>query len=1253
MRVKFILLILLNSFFIPFSFCTDTSFWKQYKVDDKTYCLFHFDKDDFSDYEGKIKSVERIGEVFFEKEGKFGPCLKLNGKGAIKYEPEEIFSGGFISIECWIKLEKYPKKNSFIIYRKGIMGQNKGFSLFIDTQGRIHFTTTESVRGTTTVTSTPENVISLNKWTHIAAISTVWPIARRALYIDGKEIVVLPVRFRQGLEGEERIPSEIYIGNDETKENGFIGLIDELRIHTNIFKFWEEQNLKCENTIREEDFYKEPYFLSAHKPIFYLPFDNKLLPKINVKELEIATNNEKLEHGIKGNCFNGNLIIKSKNLIFDKEGSIEFWFQPVDINNLSDRHISFLETEKFGFKIANMGYLGGCPIPLEIRIYEKQSIDDSLCTEIYPGNWCHIVITWNNKIINFFINGRKAGEFYNFYNHNFWLKISFIKFNSVGKFDEIYLYDKKLTNEEIKNCFTRYLGIENLEPTKVSPCEIYAQYFPSYNLIYYQLIPNIPLEEIEEITLKLLDSKKNILSEKKTTLTKEEKKWEIPELKEDKYTIEIEIKDKKGEKIKGEEKTFIRKKFIWENNNLGITEKVYKPFEPVRVENNRVKIVLREYHMNKFGLFDKVITKGRDILSEPIKIKGETEKGDIKWDIYNSKGKFIEEKDTHCIYEGNVLGDALKIKTKTKIEFDGCAKIEMEIEPTGIKEKINSLYLEIPLKEKEIELFHQFVDTTRINYSGKLPEGEGIIWDSSKAKRGKMWLNNFVPYIWLGKEERGIAWFGENDKGYITEKNYQKPNETKPIQEIERKDGKIILRVYLINKPVVLESPTKLVFGLQASPTKPMPDNWRKKLPFIPCGISVVPWGGLECSYQGPYRDDWEIVDKIIECREKRKLEEETKKWFEEYNKKYNPPFVFGTKPWIESVNQFAEFCSRIGSEKPIVVYQEEMAASSVRDEWKTYQDEWTSEAYLYTRIWPDENIFRKIGDISSSQYVNFTKSYQEYGVWYANEWLKRGIGLYWDCDWLHPAYNLKMTDAYITENGEIQPCVTIWNQREYHKRVWNQLCYWREKRKEPLEWVLHRTNNQILPLHTFGTANLDHELGNTKPFTPDWLRTETIGLQVGNYPLSLYPVSGNQNEIINKLPKEKQLKIEWAMRMVHEIQRGPLWEKTISDLDKIIFDFGYGEEKIEVRNYWEEEPILEINNERVKWLGLIDKEKKELMLVLSSWSEKDEEIEIEFNEENIGFKTKGEIIDIETGEKLTKNIKLSSPYGVKIIKIN
>ncbi|MCM8803492.1 MAG: LamG domain-containing protein, partial [Candidatus Omnitrophica bacterium] len=1222
-------------------FPTETSFWRPYKLDKHTYILLHFDKEDFSDYEWKVKNIEKIGEVFFEKEGKFGSCLKLNGKGAIKYEPEEIFPGGFISIESWIKLEKYPEDKSYIVYRPPVVDKSasynpevdktKGFSLYIDSKGAFHLSTTNCYYGNTTITTSPEGIIPLNTWVHIAGISVGFPISSRKLYLNGKEVTKNTLEWGQGLvvsKDEEKESGPIYIGNNEKLDKGFSGLIDEIRIHRNIFKFWEKEDLSWIDIEKKREIYKEkPYFTG--KPFLYLSLDGIEKPDICEKEnLKISLKGEGYVDGVRGKGYLGQISIKGEKILNFDQGTVEFWVYPYSINNWSDRNVRFVWTGwGFSFYIFN----GGTPHQ-PLSLYFRKD-DNSLhfvnCPreiDVYEGKWYQFVITWENKEISIYIDGKKVAESSSFpiksrFNNGFTNEIGFEN----GIIDEIYLYDYALTEAEVNNSYWRYKDNSKLiKDVKPKIAKFNFQIMPGLKRFYYQVVPIS--EEIEDIKIVVKDEKQKIFLNIEEKFSKDEKYKNIDEIPEGNYEVVLYVKTK-GEKDfkESDRKSFVRKKFVWENNNLGITDKVYKPFEPVRVENNRVKVVLREYHMNGFGLFDKVITKGKNILSEPIIVKGKTAKGDIKWT--SIKGRFVEKKDTHCVYEGTAQSEFLNLITKTTIEFDGCARIEMEIEPGEEKEGINSLYLEIPLKNEEISLFHEVTDGPRINYSGYLPEGEGIIWDGAKAKKWKPWLNNFVPYIWLGKEERGIAWFGENDKGYITEKNYQKPNETKPIQEIERKDGKVILRVYLINMPVILENPTKLVFGIQASPTKPMPDNWRKKLPYIPGGLAVTPWGGLHCSYQGPYKDDWEIVDKIIGCREKGKVDEETKKWFEEYNKKYNPPPTYGTWNWISNVLHFAQRAADVGTEKPLAVYQEEMAASTIRDEWRTYQDEWTIDAYLFKREWPDESILWK-GHANPSAGVNFCKSYQDFGVYFANEWLKRGVSLYWDNTYPKVSYNYRTTDAYKVDD-KIQPCLIIWNQREYQKRVWNCLNENREKRKEPLEWSLHMTNTLVLPIHTFGTANLDHELGNTKPFNPEWLRAETIGLQVGNYPLSLYPVSGNQNESVNKLPKEKQLKIEWAMRMVHEIQRGPfLWEKTISDLDKIIFDFGYGQENIEVRNYWEEEPILEINNEKVKWIGLIDKEKREILFVFASWSEKDEEIEIKLNEKNIGFKTKGEIID-------------------------
>jgi hypothetical protein len=490
-----------------------------------------------------------------------------------------------------------------------------------------------------------------------------------------------------------------------------------------------------------------------------------------------------------------------------------------------------------------------------------------------------------------------------------------------------------------------------------------------------------------------------------------------------------------------------------------------------------------------------------------------------------------------------------------------------------------------------------------------------------------------------------LAWFGENDKGWITEKDESK----KPIQEIVREGDEVILRVYLVNRTAVISQPHRLVFGLQASPTKPMPENWRAKLPDLPGGLPVTPWGGLHCSYQGPYRDDWQVVDKIVEARTTQKVDEQ---WFKEYAQKYDPPLVHGTWPWVSSVCWFAGWCSRVGPDKPITCYQEEMAASVVRKEWQVFQDEWNSDPFWYRHEWPDESVLRKGVNANPSAGVTFGRSYQDFGTHYANEWLKRGISLYWDNTFPHVTYNFRTTDAYWAEDGKIQPCLILWNQREYQKRVWNLLQQWRRQRREPLEWVLHMTNTLILPVHTWGTADLDHELGRDQPFSPDWLRTETLGRQIGNYPLSLYEVYGRGNKAVTGLPEEQKDRIEWGMRMVHEIQHP-------GRLDHFVTDFGYGTEKGVVHNYWSEKPALNVDHEQVKWILLARPEEKRLLLVLASWSEKEEEAQVRFSPENLGFDLAGRSLkDVETNEVIapegqgTFKVKLPAPYGVRVLGI-
>lgn len=107
-------------------------------------------------------------------------------------------------------------------------------------------------------------------------------------------------------------------------------------------------------------------------------------------------------------------------------------------------------------------------------------------------------------------------------------------------------------------------------------------------------------------------------------------------------------------------------------------------------------------------------------------------------------------------------------------------------------------------------------------------------------------------------------------------------------------------------------------------------------------------------------------------------------------------------------------------------------------------------------------------------------------------------------------------------------------------------------------------------------------------------LLTETIGRQVGNLPLSLYEVYGRDNEIVLALPKDQRQRIEWGLRAVHEIQRsGPL--------ERLLTDFGCGEDNVAVHNYWADSPVVTVAPAAVKWLALSKPSTNEMLVVLAS----------------------------------------------------
>ena len=692
--------------------------------------------------------------------------------------------------------------------------------------------------------------------------------------------------------------------------------------------------------------------------------------------------------------------------------------------------------------------------------------------------------------------------------------------------------------------------------------------------------------------------------------------------------------------------TFERLTYPWEGNSLGVTDEVYPPFEPVEADQDgTVKIVGRTYRLDGLGMPKQIEATGIALLHGPTVVRYRLTSGE-EGVIESGPPTLQSANRAGAIYTGQGLSSVAEIRSRATVEFDGMVKVEWTFAPGRQSVEIERMWLEIPMRRETATLMHNITDGNRVHHAGATPEGDGVVWTSSQARRHAQWQNTFNCYLWLGQGARGLAWFGENDRGWLTEKGGSKA----PIQQVVRDGDAIRLEVSLVNTPARIEREHQVVFGIQASPTKPRVKGWRAQYP-PPAGMSgpVNPWGGIQCAAKWPYRDRWEVVDQINLGKHTGSVDQQ---WFKDFAKAHNAPLVHGRVDWVERTLYIAKREARLPKDYPTFTYFEEMRASPIRPEWQTFQDEWGVIPFT-ARQWPTEDVMRHGFNASPNVAISFQPSYQDYGLYYANEWLKRGVGLYWDNTYPQPAYKPFNTAAYTTDDGATQPAMSLFNQRAYQKRIWNLLQAHRKTSPVPLEWSVHMTSTLLLPLHTFATVQLDHEFNLAAPVPPDCIRTTMTGLQCGNLPHALFELSGKVNPKTKPLSGKHRRRIEWGMRRVHEIVPGPGFADTGGPLEAPFRSFGYGREDIEVHHYWDDGLALTVDQDDVKWITLYDPKADRGLVVLSSWDHNEKQAGVVLGDRFTS--TQYAFLDAETGVSLGQGgrgikISLPPPYGTRVV---
>jgi len=764
-------------------------------------------------------------------------------------------------------------------------------------------------------------------------------------------------------------------------------------------------------------------------------------------------------------------------------------------------------------------------------------------------------------------------------------------------------------------------------------------YYPTYCFVRLK----IDTAELGKEAEKLHSGTAIVTDEAGTELINEKVTWEgtravrefkLPDLPDGTYTLTFVLHGYNEPFVR----TFRRIRFPFEGNRLGITKKVYPPFEPVRVAGRNVDVVLRSYRAGDLGLWDSVRSLGKEMLAAPISLKADGR-------VVRGSVRLVESDDQKAVYEGSAATPAVSLKTRCTTEYDGCMKVELELLPGTEKRELKELRLDIPVKDDLAPLWHVCTSGLRANPTGSTPKGEGDVWDSTQFPDGN-WYGNFKCYAWVGGEKRGICWFADNDRGWVLDVDEKKPENSAPCLVLNRTGDVLTLRVNFIQKPFTITQPRKIVFGLMASPAKPLPSYWRRMLynHARPGYLNVQHmgseyWGSpTHCAAKYPINGDLSVLDKMQELRltgDTSTVEEFVRCWVERNLPADLPmdekvPGTEKTKKQLIDLVRWASLHRMANRPAFQCVYWEEFHSTyGGHPEMQIFGDEWT-------------------GDHTSGTGL-LAPSYQDFACWYGAHFLRRSLGLYLDNAYPKRAYDPLTTPAYRLPNGKMQPSAGMWAHREYLKRLWVLHQQIRMEEAKPI-MLVHMTNTHIVPFLSFNEANLDLEWfygpePQQSKYPHDLLRAESIGLQSGCVPFALAFVQHT------KTPEEKRIaeRTRFGVMMVHEIKA--YMPGHDGKLLRRVLDFGYGLDDCVVHNYWDNDYPVKASSDDAKSLLLVRAGKA--MLVICTWNRNPETVTFTFNTQALGM-TPARAADAETGQALEyENNILTVPleaYGVRIV---
>ena len=238
---------------------------------------------------------------------------------------------------------------------------------------------------------------------------------------------------------------------------------------------------------------------------------------------------------------------------------------------------------------------------------------------------------------------------------------------------------------------------------------------------------------------------------------------------------------------------------VWLDEKVGVSDTPPPPWTPVEVEGDNARMWGREYDLGAFGLPAKVETQGASMLAGPITFRTVSGGAEVKWQ--EEKRGMVTQTDAEAVWEGASRSALGKLNWRTQAEYDGFLLHDFSLTP-AVGAAVELMEVRVPIRREFAELY-----CGGGRKRGFVPKGTGKILSADR-------------YWWIGTDDFGICGATEHDGAMIK-------GADAAYSIVREANGDVTVIYRFAGKRTVLAEPWNLRLVLQATPTKPLPADWR------------------------------------------------------------------------------------------------------------------------------------------------------------------------------------------------------------------------------------------------------------------------------------------------------------------------------------------------------------------------------------------------------------------------------------------